>query len=180
MRAGAFFSALKNSLARKRYFFFTLAIVIVAAGIAVKRHTSPRPSAEKKSAVKTVTAVSEETDLDIIKRSIGEKKYLESEALLNDFLKGKHGKEDKYEARFMLAYVYLSLGQWRKAFMEFKLVATASPPHKRSPDATYMAAELLDEKFNDRAKAAEYYRRYVEKWPQGRLARRAMKKIVRD
>ncbi|PKM99731.1 MAG: hypothetical protein CVU78_04745 [Elusimicrobia bacterium HGW-Elusimicrobia-2] len=177
MKAWGFPSAVKNTLMRKKHFFFTLALIIIASGVALKRHTFSRPSKGKEAGVAKTAAVPEKTGLDIIKQRIKKKKYIESEALLNDFLKGKHSKEDKYEARFALGYVYLSLGQWKKAFVEFKLVASASPPHKRSPDATYMAAELLDQKFADREKAVEYYEKYVEKWPQGRLARRAMKKL---
>jgi len=43
-----------------------------------------------------------------------------------------------------------------------------------------MAAELLDRKFSDRAKALKYYEKYLRMWPQGRLARRALKKIGRE
>lgn len=170
---------MKNTLRRKKTFFFTLAFIVIAAAVVVKRYSAPPAPLERIAGESQDLADAEKTGLEAIAEKIREKKYLESEVLLNDFLKAKHPKEEKYEARFLLAYVYLSLGQWRKAFVEFKLVATASPPHKRSPDATYMAAELLDRQFGEPEKAREYYEKYVDKWPQGRLARRAMAKIVR-
>ncbi len=164
------------------YFFFTSALIIFVLGavFSVKKFLR-RPAAPTVAmtavSVKGAVVLAEKSDLEIIKKTVKEKKYLESETLLKDFLKAKHSKEEKYEARFTLGYVYLSLGQWKRAFTEFKLVASASPPHKRSPDATYMAAEIFDRKFSDRAKALKYYKKYVRMWPHGRLARRALKKI---
>jgi len=181
MTTKGFFVLLKRAVLRKKYFFFTAALIIfvLGAGFSVKKFLC-RPAAPPRA----MTGVSVKgggearSDLEIIKKTVKEKKYLESETLLNDFLKVKHSKEEKYEARFMLGYVYLSLGQWKRAFTEFKLVASASPPHKRSPDATYMAAELLDRKFSDRKKALKYYKKYVRMWPQGRLAGRVRKKLL--
>ena len=161
-------------------FKVTLIIFVLGAGFAVKGLLSPyfKQARERMGMTgQRESPAAVKSGLENIKKTVKEKKYLESETLLRNFLKAKNSKEEKYEARFMLGYVYLSLGQWKRAFTEFKLVSTASPPHKRSPGATYMAAELLDRKFSDRAKALKYYEKYLRMWPQGRLARRALKKI---
>ncbi|MEA2082097.1 MAG: hypothetical protein U9O97_05105 [Elusimicrobiota bacterium] len=183
MTTKGFFALLKTAAVRKKHFFFTttLLVLFIAVVLVVKKYPSfKRARSLRGLSAGRAGAAGEKAGLTNIKKTVKEKKYLESEKLLRNFLEAKHSKEEKYEARFTLGYVYLSLGRWKRAFQEFKLVSTASPPHKRSPDATYMAAELLDRKFADREKAMKYYRKYVQMWPHGRLARRAVKKIVRD
>ncbi|MBA3064996.1 hypothetical protein KJ633_04200 [bacterium] len=171
-------------LSRRRFVFASALVIFVILSVIIVKFFLSSSAAPRRLktgvSAKDSSIAPAQSELEIIKKAVKEKKYLETETLLKEFLKAKHSKEEKYEARFTLGYVYLSLGRNRLALREFELVSYASPPHKRSPDATYMAAVMWEQKFSDREKSRKYYDKYVRVWPQGRLARRALKKLERN
>ncbi|MCD6422625.1 MAG: hypothetical protein J7L42_00705 [Elusimicrobia bacterium] len=112
-----------------------------------------------------------------VREVIDEKNFLLAEKILKDFIATEPGKDKLYEAKFMLAYVYLSQNRNREALNLFEEISNLKNPHKRSADATFMAGILYERKFNDRKNARRYYEMYLEKWPQRRLAKKALEKL---
>ncbi|MCD6413652.1 MAG: tetratricopeptide repeat protein [Elusimicrobia bacterium] len=117
------------------------------------------------------------TTLEEIKKVLENKNFGRAETLLREYLSAGADRDRFYEAEFMLGYVFLSQNRPREALEQFRDISLAKPPHRRSPDATYMAAEIYRKKFGDMKKAERFYVRYLNRWPQGRLAKRIEKKM---
>ena len=156
-----------------------LLILFLVAGILLLRKSSLFSENRNLSGKNTsLLNVKGEISLSDAKKAVTDKNFLAAENMLKEILARKPKGEELYEARFTLGYVYLSLNRTQQALSEFLAIASSRGFHRRSPDATFIAAEIYEKKLGRHDEARALYKKYVETWPQGRLARRAASKLI--